>query len=178
MVCRYCHKTEEVKGHGKGRTGHPRYHCYACRKTFQLNYTYQACNPGVKEQVIDIAMNNTDARNTTRVLKIEINTVIRTLKNSPKKCDRLPLEGNEIQLICEVDEQWSFVSSKKNQRWLWYAWEPRLKRIVAHVFGDRSMATLRKFLELLSPFNMSGFTVRMIIHLTTYSLKKNIIPNV
>ncbi|WP_072061456.1 IS1 family transposase [Xenorhabdus khoisanae] len=35
VVCRYCHKTEEVKGHGKGRTGHPRYHCYSCRRTFQ-----------------------------------------------------------------------------------------------------------------------------------------------
>ncbi|MCP9270408.1 IS1 family transposase, partial [Xenorhabdus sp. XENO-1] len=30
VVCRYCHKTENVKGHGKGSSGHPRYHCYAC----------------------------------------------------------------------------------------------------------------------------------------------------
>ncbi len=52
VICRYCHKTEEVKEHGKGRTGHPRYHCYACRKTFQLTYTYQACNPGMKVQII------------------------------------------------------------------------------------------------------------------------------
>ncbi|BET97926.1 hypothetical protein TCT1_28470 [Xenorhabdus sp. TCT-1] len=41
VVCRYCHKTEAVKGHGKRSSGHSRYHCYACRKTFQLNYTYQ-----------------------------------------------------------------------------------------------------------------------------------------
>ncbi|WP_187652362.1 IS1 family transposase [Xenorhabdus sp. TS4] len=155
VVCRYYHKTEEVKGHGKGRTGHPRYHCYACRKTFQLNYAYQACYPGVKEQIIDMAVNNSGVRDTARVLKIGINTVIRTFKKlSPKNVTNLPLEGNEVQLICEVDEQWSFVRSKKNQRWLWYAWEPRLKRVVAHVFGDRSTATLRKLLELLSPFNV------------------------
>ncbi len=53
----------------------------------------------------------------------------------------LPLGGRDIELICEVDEQWSYVGNKKNQRWLWYAWEPRLKRVVAHVFGDRSTAT-------------------------------------
>ncbi|CDH26629.1 transposase [Xenorhabdus bovienii str. kraussei Becker Underwood] len=26
----------------------------------------------------------------------------------------------------------SFVGNKKQQRGLWYAWEPRLKRIIAH----------------------------------------------
>ncbi|MBD1229562.1 IS1 family transposase, partial [Xenorhabdus griffiniae] len=41
VVCRYCQKTENVKRHGKGSSSHHRYHCYACHKTFQLNYTYQ-----------------------------------------------------------------------------------------------------------------------------------------
>ncbi|WP_345195612.1 IS1 family transposase [Kistimonas scapharcae] len=36
-----------------------------------------------------------------------------------------------------MDEQWSFVGNKKNQRWLFYAWEPRLKRAIAHAFGRR-----------------------------------------
>lgn len=69
----------------------------------------------------------------------------------------LPLGGRDIELICEVDEQWSYVGNKKNQRWLWYAWEPRLKRVVAHVFGDRSTAILHKLLKLLSPFNIRFF---------------------
>ncbi|EIR53729.1 putative transposase, partial [Yersinia pestis PY-14] len=30
------------------------------------------------------------------------------------------------------------MGNKKQQRWLWYAWEPRLKRIIAHIFGRRS----------------------------------------
>ena len=30
---------------------------------------------------------------------------------------------------------WSFVGNKKQQRWLWYAWEPRLKRIIADVLA-------------------------------------------
>ena len=50
---------------------------------------------------------------------------------------------------------WSFVGNKKNQRWLWYAWEPRLKRIIAHVFGRRSKKTLHKLLGLLSEFNVT-----------------------
>ncbi|KEQ11731.1 transposase [Endozoicomonas montiporae] len=52
-----------------------------------------------------------------------------------------------------MDEQWSFVGSKKNQRWLWYAWEPRFKRIIAHAFGRRTDATLKKLLKLLEPYS-------------------------
>jgi insertion element IS1 protein InsB len=50
---------------------------------------------------------------------------------------------------------WSFIGNKKRQRWLWYAWEPRLKRIIAHVFGSRSKKTLCKLLKLLSGFNVA-----------------------
>ena len=67
----------------------------------------------------------------------------------------LPLDNLKIQLICEVDEMWSFVGNKKRQRWLWYAWEPRLKRIIAHVFGSRSKKTLCKLLKLLSGFSVA-----------------------
>ncbi len=78
VYCRYCHKSEHVKGHG----GHPRYRCYACCKVFQLEYTYQACKPGVKKQIVDMAMNNGGIRDTVRVLKVATATVMKTLKNS------------------------------------------------------------------------------------------------
>lgn len=50
---------------------------------------------------------------------------------------------------------WSFVGNKKKQRWLWYAWEPRLKTMIAHVFGSRGKRTLKKLLKLLSAFNVA-----------------------
>ncbi len=50
---------------------------------------------------------------------------------------------------------WSFVGNKKQQRGLWYAWEPRLKRIIAHAFGRRSKKTFRNLLKLLSGFNVA-----------------------
>ena len=56
-----------------------------------------------------------------------------------------------------MDEQWSVVGSKKNQRWLWYAWEPRFKRILAHAFGRRTDATLKKRLKLLKPYRFEFF---------------------
>jgi len=45
-----------------------------------LNYRYKACEPGIKEQVVDMAINGSGIRDTARVLKINKNTVISTLK--------------------------------------------------------------------------------------------------
>ncbi|CBJ79312.1 transposase [Xenorhabdus bovienii str. Jollieti] len=97
-------------------------------------------------------MNNSGIRDTARALHISINAVVRTLKNSAKMGN---LDNLEIQLICEVDEMWSFVGNKKQQRWLYYAWEPRLKRIIAHTFGRRNKKTLKKLLKKLARFNVA-----------------------
>ncbi|MBI6547530.1 IS1 family transposase [Xenorhabdus sp. VLS] len=49
----------------------------------------------------------------------------------------------------------SFVGNKKCQRWLWSAWEPRLKRIIAHAFGRRNKKTLKKLLKKLFKFKIA-----------------------
>lgn len=36
----------------------------------------------MKEQIVDLAMNNSDIRDTAQARHISINTVVRTLKNS------------------------------------------------------------------------------------------------
>ena len=43
-----------------------------------------------------------------------------------------------------MDEQWSFVGNKKNQRWLWYAWCADTHRVLAYEFGRRKDAVLEK----------------------------------
>lgn len=83
--CRYCGQTDQVYRHGKGGAGHPRFRCQGCNKSFQLAYAYEAYKPGVKERIVDMAMNGSGVRDTMRVLKVGVNTVIRTLKNSHRK---------------------------------------------------------------------------------------------
>ncbi|MGL9751569.1 MAG: IS1 family transposase [Symbiopectobacterium sp.] len=154
--CPFCEQTASVKKHGYGKSGHQRYRCQSCKRSFQLDYSYRACQPGMTDQLIDLAMNNAGIRDTARALHISINTVVRTLKNgSPRNVTTLPLDNLQIQLICEVDEMWSFVDNKKRQRWRWYAWESRLKRIIAHAFGSLSKKTLRKLLKLFSGFRVA-----------------------
>ena len=52
---------------------------------FQLDYINNASKPGVKEQIVEMAINGSGVRDTVRVLKVGINTVIRILKKSSVK---------------------------------------------------------------------------------------------
>ena len=82
VKCPYC-GSEEIVLYGKHRTGSQRYLCRneACtHKTFQLEYKNNACKPGVKEKIIEMAMNGAGTRDTGRILGISKDTVTAVLK--------------------------------------------------------------------------------------------------
>src|SRR5262245_16603951 len=53
------------------------------------------------------------------------------------------LDAEQVQVIvhkveaAEVDEMWSFVGSKSQQRWLWHAMDHYTGQVLAYVFGTR-----------------------------------------
>ncbi|MFY4850310.1 IS1 family transposase, partial [Klebsiella pneumoniae] len=51
-------------------------------------------------------------------------------------------------------EQWGYVGAKSRQRWLFYAYDRIRRTVVAHVFGERTLATLERLLSLLSAFEV------------------------
>ncbi len=61
--------------------------------------------------------------------------------------------GSDVIVCAEMDEQWGYVGAKSRQRWLFYAYDRLRKTVVAHVFGERTMATLGRLMSLLSPFS-------------------------
>ena len=82
VKCPYC-GSEEVSLYGKSRRGKQRYLCRnkgRGHKTFQLEYKNNACRPGTKEKIVEIAMNGGGTRDTGRVLGISPNTVTAVLK--------------------------------------------------------------------------------------------------
>ncbi len=80
-------QSDRVYRHGKTPAGRVRYRCLACPHVFQLTYTYEARKPGVKDKIVEMAFNGAGVRDTARVLKIGINTVLCTLKNPPPTSD-------------------------------------------------------------------------------------------
>ncbi len=66
--------------------------------------------------------------------------------------DKMPSE-----LEAELDEMWSFVGNKANQRWLWHAIERQSGKVLAYVFGTRKDEVFLQLKALLMPFGISRF---------------------
>ena len=63
---------------------------------------------------------------------------------------------DEVEEV-ELDEMWSFVFSKQNQRWLWLALDHQTGKILAYTFGKRKDTVFRIFQEILEPFAITMF---------------------
>ncbi len=129
ISCPSCSATEGVVRNGKSTAGHQRYLCSHCRKTWQLQFTY------------------TDGRwpqhGFTSLKKLRPQSV--TSRIQP---------GSDVIVCAEMDEQWGYVGAKSRQRWLFYAYDRIRRTVVAHVFGERTLATLERLLGLLSAFEV------------------------
>jgi insertion element IS1 protein InsB len=73
------------------------------------------------------------------------------------------LNPDEITVVirladeAEVDEMWSYVGRKKDQRWLWHTIDHRSGKILAYVFGRRQDEVFLKLKALLEPFSITTY---------------------
>jgi transposase-like protein len=69
-------------------TGKQRYRCQnanCSHYSFVLNPAYNGHLPEVKDQIIDMALNGSGIRDTARVLKISLTTVVNELKKKSQR---------------------------------------------------------------------------------------------
>lgn len=65
----------------------------------------------------------------------------------------------ELQRVdeAEVDEMWSYVGNKKEQRWSWHAIDHHTGAVLAHVFGRRKDEVFVQLKQLLEPFGITRY---------------------
>ena len=144
ISCPSCSATDGVVRNGKSTAGHQRYLCSHCRKTWQLQFTYTASQPGTHQKIIDMAMNG-----------VGLNTILRHLKNSGRS--RQPRAYSRA------------VTSSSARKWTNSGATSGLNRASAGCFTrmtgsgrrllrtysvERTMATLGRLMSLLSPFDV------------------------
>ena len=57
----------------------------------------------------------------------------------------------------ELDEMWSYVGKKDNQRWLWHAIDHHTGKVLAYVLGNHKDRVFLKLKALLEPFGITRF---------------------
>ncbi len=58
-----------------------------------------------------------------------------------------------------MDEQWSYVGKKSEQRWLWYAIDHATSTILATIFDRRKDEVFKQLKALLQPFNITRYYI-------------------
>ena len=126
VACPQCRHTS-VNKRGFSSVGTQRDWCKICQQTFQLQYRYNACKPGMKDQILEQAMNGGGIRDIWRTLKVSTGTVLSTLKGVQDRLFQVNKAvlgarpkgdtGREVEMFCEseLDEQWSYVQNKDDQ---------------------------------------------------------------
>ena len=56
-----------------------------------------------------------------------------------------------------MDEMWSFVGKKQDQRWLWHAIDHWTGKVLAYVFGRRTDEVFLQLKALLEPYGIRRF---------------------
>jgi len=85
--CPYCHSDQIIK-RGKTDTDKQRYRCQnpdCPHQSFVLDPAYKGRLPDIKQQVIEMSLNASGIRDTARVLRISMDTVIKELRKKGRR---------------------------------------------------------------------------------------------
>ena len=168
ITCFFCNQTSPIKCNGHTPLGKQRFYCDpkkgGCGKSFIDNYSNKGCLPETKQTIIDMVLNGSGINDISRVLDISHTTVIETIK--AKACNIVKVNFDKainlskvimMQLSVELDEQWSWVQNKGNQRWLWAVLDTHTGEMIAFVFGRRKDDAFKELKKLLSRYKIKTY---------------------
>ena len=154
IICPTCF-SKNVNLYGKTKLNKQRYRCKNCHRAFILDYSYNGHKKQVLEYIVPMTLNGSGIRDISRVLNISVNTVLNVIRNRatflPPSASVLP--PGTVQNV-EIDELWSYVARKSNQRWLWYAYERDQKKILAFVIDRRTDDACQRIVRMLSLYTI------------------------
>jgi IS1 family transposase len=135
---------------GTDYKGDQKFRCHDCGADGPLDATRRD-TPERKEEILRAYQERSSMRGLRRTFGVARKTLARWLKPKaktlPEGADTLaPARADDV---LELDELWSCVSSKENQRWVWIALCRRTRQVVAFFVGDRREARCRLLWERL-----------------------------
>jgi IS1 family transposase/transposase-like protein len=169
ITCPAC-SSLNIKKNGINKQRKQRYQCKRCGKQFIVKYSYRAYLKHIRELIVPMSLNGSGIRDTARVLRVSATTVIRVISQRAQNLPPVKLPDRVADV--ELDEMWSFVEKKKNQCWLWLAYAPKHRQMLAFSLGRRTDESLRNLLDKLSAVQITRF------YTDNWESYRNLIPEV
>ncbi|MDA6071093.1 IS1 family transposase [Flavobacterium sp. AC] len=143
--CPRCKEKEVVKN-GRTKNKKQQYYCKICCYRFIKNYTYQAYNSSINQNIIQLTKEGLGIRSTARILKISTTTLLRRIVSIARSINQPIISKGKMY---EVDEMCTYIRNKRNFIWLVYALEKNSKKVVSFNVGKRTNKTLILVLDTL-----------------------------
>ena len=151
VFCPSCHSTN-IKKNGHTHYGKQNHQCKCCGRQFVLNNKHTK-SEWLKAAIKKALKERLSLRAICRVFGVSLNWVQslahtfweqipKHLGLSPQLIDQI----NKLQVFgIQADELWSFVQKKTNKRWVWVAYDPVHRLVVAYYIGGRGKKAAKKF---------------------------------
>ncbi len=142
--CPRCGSTNLVKN-GHNRVDSQQAHCKNCLAYFVLEPKISYTKTTIRT-ILKAYLERCSLRGLERVFGVTRHTVAKWLVAFIRGLPALrsTLQSARSDDVLEVDEAWSFVGKKGNQRWLWTVMCRRTRQIIAYVIGDHSDETCKR----------------------------------
>ena len=153
MKCPRCGSEEYCKdGILKGRQ---RFKCKQCNYHYTVEKKSNVKSQETKRMAFEMYLEGLGFRAIGRILKISHVTVFQWVKKWGATLE-LPKREEAIEVV-ELDEMHTYVSQKKNYKWIWIAVDRYGRRYHSFVCGDRSTQTGLKLWDKLKDLTVSYF---------------------
>ncbi len=142
--CPRCGSTNLVKN-GHNRVDSQQAHCKNCLAYFVLEPKISYTKTTIRT-ILKAYLERCRLRGLERVFGVARHTVAKWLVAFIRGLPTLrkTLQPARPDDVLEVDDAWSVVGKKGNQRWLWTVMCRRTRQIIAYVVGDHSDATCKR----------------------------------
>ena len=155
--CPHCESLNVVKN-GIKSTGKQNFLCKDCRRQFQFAYQNRGANPLIKKQILSSLLNGSGIRNASRVFHVSTSSILKLIENLGNKVEIKPKKRCYESII--LDELYSFVHHKGKKVWVFYAYAPETKEILAVTMGKRNIRQVRYLMLKIKYLNIKIIAYR------------------
>jgi len=151
VQCPHCESSNVVKN-GIKSTGEQNFLCKSCRKQFQASYQNKGANPLIKKQIISSLLHGSGIRDCSTVHQVSAQCVLNLIIRRGLEVQIMPKLKHYERIL--IDEFFSFVQKKAKKVWVFYAYAPQTKEILAFTMGKRNIRQIRYLLLKIKHLNI------------------------
>ena len=151
IYCPSCHSTN-IKKNGRTYYGKQNHQCKCCGRQFVLNNQHTK-SEWLKMLIKKSLKERISLRGICRIFGVSM-TWLQSFahlfwEQTPTDLGldaQMTRRIKKLQVFgIQADELWSFVQKKKNKRWIWVAYDPVHRLVIAYHIGSRSKLAAQKF---------------------------------